>query len=223
MKPLSLSASNICAIAVEHFADHGYDASSLNEIAVRAGMRKASLYAHFVSKDALFLTVFGIALDHEHRYIHRCFQDEAGHMGVPGHLHLKRLSGRYEASAHLRFLLRTAYFPPAEIRSVITTGFEGYLARIRHDFQCVAQARYTAVRAEALEVYCDAYLGIVDSLHVELIYSTPQGYVKRLAALTRVLGDSLAMLEGDATDTPRSNCGSGLAREWAMSVTQPID
>ena len=69
MKPLSLSASNICAIAVEHFADHGYDASSLNEIAVRAGMRKASLYAHFVSKDALFLTVFGIALDHEHRYI----------------------------------------------------------------------------------------------------------------------------------------------------------
>ena len=51
MKPLTPSASNICAVAVEHFADHGYDASSLNEIAVRAGMRKASLYAHFVSKD----------------------------------------------------------------------------------------------------------------------------------------------------------------------------
>lgn len=201
MKPLSLSASNICAIAVEHFADHGYDASSLNEIAVGAGMRKASLYAHFVSKEALFLRVFEIALAHEHRCIERCFGDEAGHAGVPGQLHLERLSARYEASAHLRFLLRTAYFPPADIRSVITTGFEGYLARIRQDFQGAAQARYTAVHPEALEVYGDAYLGIVDSLHVELIYSTPQGYVKRLAALTRVLGDSLSMLPTDGDQT----------------------
>ena len=40
MKPLTLSAHNICAVAVEHFAAHGYDASSLNEIAVGAGMRK---------------------------------------------------------------------------------------------------------------------------------------------------------------------------------------
>ena len=39
MKPLTLSAHNICAVAVEHFAAHGYDASSLNEIAVGAGMR----------------------------------------------------------------------------------------------------------------------------------------------------------------------------------------
>lgn len=196
MKPLSPSARNICAVAVEHFADHGYDASSLNEIAVRAGMRKASLYAHFVSKDALFQKVFEIALAHEHQYIAQCFKQERGDAGVPGQLHLERLSGRYEGSAHLRFLLRTAYFPPADIRSVITAGFEGYLARIRHDFQRAAQARYSTTRPEALEVFCDAYLGIVDSLHVELIYSTPQGYVKRLAALSRIFSDSLSMLEG---------------------------
>jgi AcrR family transcriptional regulator len=201
MKPLSLSASHICSVAVEHFADHGYSASSLNDIAVGAGMRKASLYAHFVSKEALFLRVFEIALAHEHCCIERCFKDEAGHVGVPGQLHLERLSARYEASPHLRFLLRTAYFPPAHIRSVITTGFEGYLARIRHDFQSAAQARYATTQPQALEVYCDAYLGIVDSLHVELIYSTPQGYVKRLAALTRVLGDSLSMLSTDGDQT----------------------
>lgn len=41
MKPLTLSAHNICTVAVEHFADHGYDASSLSAIAERAGMRKA--------------------------------------------------------------------------------------------------------------------------------------------------------------------------------------
>lgn len=198
MKQLTPSASNICAVAVEHFADYGYDASSLNEIAVRAGMRKASLYAHFVSKDELFQTVFEIALEHEHQYIARCFEEEVRRAGVPGQLHLERLIGRYEVSAHLRFLLRTAYFPPADIRTVITTGFEAYLARIRQYFQCAAQVQYNpaAVQPEQLEVFCDAYLGIVDSLHVELIYATPQGYAKRLAALSRVFSDSLSMLEG---------------------------
>ncbi len=196
MKPLSPSARNICAVAVEHFSDHGYDASSLNDIAVRAGMRKASLYAHFVSKDALFQKVFEIALAHEHPYIAQRFKEERGHTGVPGQLHLERLSGRYEGSAHLRFLLRTAYFPPADSRSVITAGFEGYLACIRQAFQRAAQARYNTAQPEALEVFCDAYLGIVDSLHVELIYSTPQGYVKRLAALSRVFSDSLVALDG---------------------------
>lgn len=198
MKPLTPSASNICAVAVEHFAYHGYDASSLNEIAVRAGMRKASLYAHFVSKDDLFQTVFEIALEHEHQYISTCFKEEARHTDIPGQLHLERLIGRYDVSAHLRFLLRTAYFPPADIRTVITTGFEGYLARIRLCFQSAAHDKYQSagVQPEQLEVFCDAYLGIVDSLHVELIYATPQGYVKRLAALSRVFRDSLSMLEG---------------------------
>jgi len=198
MKQLTPSAGNICAVAVEHFADHGYDASSLNEIAVRAGMRKASLYAHFVSKDALFQTVFEIALGHERQYIAACFEEENGHTGVPGQLHLERLISRYEASAHLRFLLRTAYFPPADIRPVITAGFEGYLGRIRQCFQNAAHDQYAsaAVLPEQLEVFCDAYLGIVDSLHVELIYATPQGYAKRLAALSRIFSDSLSMLEG---------------------------
>ena len=41
-----------------------------------------------------------------------------------------------------------------------------------------------------------AYLGIVDSLHVELIYATPEGYAKRLAALSRVFSDSLSLLQG---------------------------
>jgi AcrR family transcriptional regulator len=198
MKQLTPSASNICAVAVEHFAEHGYDASSLNAIAVRAGMRKPSLYAHFVSKDELFQTVFEMALEHEHQYIARCFKEEAGKRGMPGQLHLERLIGRYKVSAHLRFLLRTAYFPPADIRSVITTGFEAYLERIRRCFQSAAHDQYAsaAVQPEQLEVFCDAYLGIVDSLHVELIYATPQGYVKRLAALSRVFSDSLSMLQG---------------------------
>ncbi|MNJ78451.1 hypothetical protein D3C77_762090 [compost metagenome] len=40
-------------------------------------------------------------------------------------------------------------------------------------------------------VYVDAYLGVVDSLNVELIYAGPQAYARRLRAMWVVFGDAL--------------------------------
>ena len=83
MKKRSASADNICAVAVVHFSEHGYDASSLSDIAEQAGMRKASLYSHFAGKDALFLDVFADALAEEQAFMDACFDDEAA-LTAPG-------------------------------------------------------------------------------------------------------------------------------------------
>ncbi len=40
------------------FANRGYDGMTLNELAKRVGIKKASLYAHFDSKDDLFLAIY---------------------------------------------------------------------------------------------------------------------------------------------------------------------
>ena len=44
--------------ATEEFADHGYDAASLNRILEKAGMSKSSLYYYFDDKADLFTTMF---------------------------------------------------------------------------------------------------------------------------------------------------------------------
>ena len=47
----------IVAEATRLFAERGYDGASMGDLAERVGLRKASLFHHFPSKDALYATV----------------------------------------------------------------------------------------------------------------------------------------------------------------------
>ena len=197
MKKRSASADNICAVAVAHFSEHGYDASSLNDIAELAGMRKASLYSHFSGKDALFLAVFDDALEQEQAFMNSCFADEASRFASGGQqagsLYCDRMAERYADSAHLRFLLRTAYLPPATLRVQVGAGFEALLVQLLQHYVASLGRLAPALPSARIELYAQAYLGIVDSLHVELIYAGGAALRQRHAALWQILSDSLSM------------------------------
>ncbi|MGE8059253.1 TetR/AcrR family transcriptional regulator [Pseudomonas sp. NPDC089547] len=194
LKDLSPSAVRVCDAAVGHFAEYGYDASSLNEIAQLAGMRKASLYAHFANKDALFVEVYQRALLQETAFVEHAFAQEADDGLAPGHWLALHLAERYCGSAQLRFVLRTAFLPPASIKPIVTSGFEQYLDGIREGFCQALQARHGRTAGyDRVALYADAYQGIIDSLYVELMYAGPAAYERRAAALLRVLEDSLSL------------------------------
>jgi TetR/AcrR family transcriptional regulator, mexJK operon transcriptional repressor len=58
-------AARIIAAAREAFLEKGYDGVSMDEVAKRAGVAKQTVYARYVSKDALFLAV----MDSVHRRV----------------------------------------------------------------------------------------------------------------------------------------------------------
>lgn len=59
-----IARETLLALALKAFADSGYAGASMNAIAASAGLRKASLFHHFPTKEALYLQVLeGIAAD----------------------------------------------------------------------------------------------------------------------------------------------------------------
>lgn len=74
-KPLSPKASLVLEAAQEIFTECGYGTASMDAIAARAGVSKATVYAHFSSKEGLFEAM----MENECR---RCIEQ----MQIPAHV-----------------------------------------------------------------------------------------------------------------------------------------
>lgn len=188
-RELSASAQRVRAVAAEHFAERGYDGASLSAIAADAGMRKASLYAHFASKEELFAGVLAAALRAELLAAAGAFAAEPAEQALPGGEYLRRLPQRYASSADLRLLLRTGYAPPPALRDPVMASFRGFEAGMRELF---AAALPAALPPDTAATLTEAYLGVVDGLQVELIYVSPESFATRRRALWAALGALVA-------------------------------
>ena len=183
---LTSAAQRIVQQALQHFANRGYDAASLNDIAVSAGIKKASLYAHFTGKDELYTQVLNLALESEWAFVDAQFST-ANSDAVPGSRYVDNLEGRFSNSDTLRFLLRAAYYPPATVEQKVKSGFENYLAGIGERFEALLKQAFPEVDSARSRLLAEAYLALIDSLHVELIHGNARRYARRLNALCQLI------------------------------------
>ena len=183
-KDLSATAGRIAQLALSHFAERGYDAASMNDIAVLSGLKKASLYAHFESKDALYAIALGMALESEINYVRAHFAHGEEASEVPGEGYWSQLRDRYTQNDSLRFLLRAAFYPPHTLRKTVMSGFDGYLEVLRGCFTQSCVSGRQNVSAEMDMWLVEAYMAVIDSLTVELIYGNDDGYRRRIEAFS---------------------------------------
>lgn len=178
-KSRSKSKQRIIDVAFEHFVLNGYEGASLSAIADAVGIRKASIYTHFKSKDALFLELLQDALEIECEYLKTCFSPSIGKK-LPGESYLYEIQSRYENAITTQFLTRIAYVPPSHLIEQVTSTYEQYIGQVTALYQL--ELHQIIQDPKDQEMYTDAYLGILDSLSVELLYDGRM-YKRRLHAL----------------------------------------
>lgn len=191
MSDRSPAFQRLCAAALAHFSETGYDGASLSTIAGLLGIKKASLYSHIAGKDELYLLLFQDALAAETDFARQCFAQSRGE-DMPGAAYLSALPARYATSQHLRFLLRAAYLPPQAHREAITLGcadfYQGLAGLQSEAFGSRWGARFSA---EDQALYVESWQGLVDGLSVELLYGPPERVAFRLKAMLRLMADAL--------------------------------
>lgn len=192
MTVVSPAVQRICDAATRHFSIKGYDGASLNEIAGMVGIRKASLYSHFAGKDELFSRVLHDAVAVETGFVGEILDGAPG-PGGPGSAYPAALARHHERSVHLRYLLRTVYLPPASLRQPIDTAYLGFLESLAGCFRRQLGLAFPGIFSQADEAMFErAYVGIVESLFVEITYAAPETMERRREALWSVFTDSLA-------------------------------
>lgn len=116
-----MSKTTILAEARGLFSREGYDATSMEKIARRVGIRKASLYAHHPGKEALFREVFASVLSEYSLHLEKV--EEIRTSAAPIRERLTALFAHYVSyfsdAATMAFWYRIYMAPPAFMKEEI--------------------------------------------------------------------------------------------------------
>lgn len=187
-----MTASRLQEAALARFAQQGFDATSLAEIAADVGIKKPSIYAHFRNKDELYLSLIPLMVAAELDYARLVLEGPGEAVDdAPARIlaYLQSIETRHAASFHVQFWMRAMYTPPAHLYEQVMAPMHEFMDAMESILQgVVAASPRLLANAHGLDaqVLVKTCMGMVDSLQVELIYGGAAKYRSRLAALWAV-------------------------------------
>ncbi|GAA5094095.1 TetR/AcrR family transcriptional regulator [Wohlfahrtiimonas larvae] len=177
-----MTASKLQNAALIRFAVQGFNATTMNEIANDVGIKKASIYAHFSSKDDLFLSLLPILVAEEYKYTQSMI---SGGDQIESQLlaYLTNINTRFEESYHMRFWLRILFAPPVHLHDEVVVLMRQLMDDIESWIEAAIAASPLVNNGLDSQTLTLSYMAMMDSLHTELLFAGPEKYQTRLTAV----------------------------------------
>ncbi|MFS0752198.1 TetR/AcrR family transcriptional regulator [Oceanobacillus sp. 1P07AA] len=173
--------------ALSAFAMNGYEGTSLAQIADEVGIKKPSIYAHYKSKQDLFLTVIRQSLEREKQHIVSYFI-EAKSRPLESQLRsfFDWLCLKIQKDSHVAFIFRMTYFPPTQLEKEVTILVEPFLrdmekllVRFLRNYSYLNPVSFKG----EIEEISIAYITIVDGCVLELFFTGEKEFQRRVNAV----------------------------------------
>lgn len=169
--------------ALKRFAEQGFSGTALAQIAADVGIKPPSIYAHFKSKEDLFLSLVGPTIEEELCYARNALSVPGGGQKMLADF-LRNIENRFESAPVMLFLLHMAYLPPQQMADRVAEPVSDYMNGLE---KIITQVFKTMKPGRLKEdMLAAAYLGIVDSLQAEILYAGKKRFRKRLKAMWAV-------------------------------------
>ncbi|MDM5210560.1 TetR/AcrR family transcriptional regulator [Peribacillus sp. NJ4] len=181
-----MKSDEIKKAALKYFTIHGYEGTSLSQIAEEVGIRKQSIYSHFKGKDDLFLSVLKDAKEMElSSYVKyfKMMRNSDPEETLYGFL--EEMIKMFQEVESLKFWLRMGFFPPTHLYNEIQKETDDLQvqqeALMEEIFRSwVSEGALNTGNARTLTL---AYSGVIVAIMVELVYADNRERVaEKLAA-----------------------------------------
>lgn len=182
-----MTASRLQRAALIRFAEQGFDATTMNEIASDVGIKKASIYAHFRNKDELFLSLIPLMIEKELHYIKAMITGGAD-LKSQLYAYLESLDSRFMKSHDMQFWLRTIFAPPSHLYQESITPMHAFMEALEAYITGMMETSTLSDATQTLSVttLTATYMAMIDSLQTELLFGGHEKYVERFKALWQV-------------------------------------
>ena len=166
--------------ALIRFAEQGFNGTALAQIAADVGIKPPSIYAHFKSKEELFVSLVEPTVEEELAYVRQALAKPGNSEKVLAGF-LRNIERRFETAPMMRFLLHSAYLPPQQVAGQVDKIIKHYMTSL--DKIIVEVFRQIPPGRLPPETLAAAFAGVVDSLQAEILYAGKARFRKRLEAM----------------------------------------
>lgn len=174
--------------ALNLFATHGYEGTSLAAIAKQVGIKKQSIYAHFKGKDDLFLQVlketYTIELKREENYLSTNFDKP---LKVFLWDALQSYMYRFRNDKRLNLWLRNSFLPPNHLYDEVIDSLYDYIDQV--DQLYLKRFQHAANQGEINQspvTASMAFSALLDAIGMEMVYGGDKRTDKKFEAAWQI-------------------------------------